>query len=964
MVPPESATYHSPSDRAVENIALPLDHIGLNKYHRRDNNYNIVKDKLNELIASPMALQEAHLYLVPLRPTPYYVDRPNLAEELQRKLRIRKSNAQVPYAVAIQGLGGTGKSQLALHYIEHHKHEYDTVFWIDAGNEDSMRRSFLEFTRRLILQSEQSFIQQPQSSDAVSVTFVLKWFEKRVDPNQKWLVVIDNADDVRWGIKNSIPRGLRGTIIITSQDSRAKELIDGPCEAIEVNTMNDAEAESVILKSLELRPDSITDQVLQSCGPLIERLGGLPIALGLASAVIRNYNMRPTEALDNYIQIFDEFRDEILKDESSSGLSSTQKTVWTVWNTALHNIDSYVYDPKPSFLLAFLAHFRGSIVQDNIFRFASLELHHKPNEPGREVSLPPELQILFTVKNEEWKSFYYKRAIDTLARYHLLERVDGEEAGITMHGLVKWRARLHIPDQPWSRWNLEVLASAMDFAQVPGLKISSAWYLTDHLNIVEEVLDTHCFSWRDITSFRLKFARYYLSVGEYSKSESILLPAVLIFQKEIQYTQAVIDQSDIECYIASLSLLSSVYRGLMDLPQSEKMGLAALEMQKRMGGTNEYLKYQLLNNLAVTYESLGEYNHALNLQAQALKIEAGLAQEGGFDSPTPDIDKLTLKSNMAMNFLHLGQLQEALVHIISGLAESRRLHGEEHVLTFRFLHLLGVFYHRRGGLQKEAEELLETTLSAAKRKLGPQSPLTMHVMTSLALAYRDHNQHVKAANILPFIVQVEEREKGFEHPDTLSWTQSLGDVLLRLDRSQEAVRILGPALSAAKQAYGVKNAITVGLLKFQSVALMEQGSGDMMIELLNSKSGVFKFVWGLDKATPVDIMLTIYHEHIKNDRFHQAETLIAQTTEVSRKAFGTDHEKTLYSIYMLMQVRIIVNKSFLVLDLGKEAVEISQRINGQNHRSTLVLTNTLRKAYRMRHLGPGAIVLPKCPIIS
>lgn len=70
-----------------------------------------------------------------------YTQRDGLWQELKEKLRIRHE-ANVPFAVAIFGLGGAGKSQLALKYAETHQNRYNPILWIDATDEEAARSSF------------------------------------------------------------------------------------------------------------------------------------------------------------------------------------------------------------------------------------------------------------------------------------------------------------------------------------------------------------------------------------------------------------------------------------------------------------------------------------------------------------------------------------------------------------------------------------------------------------------------------------------------------------------------------------------------------------------------------------------------------------------------------------------------------------------------------------------------------
>jgi len=62
-----------------------------------------------------------HHYAVPLETVHTYTERVELSAELEQKLQIRHERASIPHAVTLYGLGGAGKSQLALCYAEKHK---------------------------------------------------------------------------------------------------------------------------------------------------------------------------------------------------------------------------------------------------------------------------------------------------------------------------------------------------------------------------------------------------------------------------------------------------------------------------------------------------------------------------------------------------------------------------------------------------------------------------------------------------------------------------------------------------------------------------------------------------------------------------------------------------------------------------------------------------------------------------
>lgn len=65
-------------------------------------------------------------------------------------------------------------------------------------------------------------------------------------------------------------------------------------------------------------------------------------------------------------------RDDLLQRDYFRGLSETDKIVWTIWDKTLNRIQDLELKARPDLLLAFLAHFRDSIVQDELLRLGSL----------------------------------------------------------------------------------------------------------------------------------------------------------------------------------------------------------------------------------------------------------------------------------------------------------------------------------------------------------------------------------------------------------------------------------------------------------------------------------------------------------------------------------------------------------------------------------------------------------------
>ena len=399
-------------------------------------------------------------YSVPLETVQTYTQRHELSKLLEQKINVGYENTSVPHAVVIHGLGGAGKSQLALNYAEGHKNEYDPVLWINATNIEAVRSSFKRCAAELGIPVGSTEMKASSLSDSEAVQAVLRWLRNRKEDDNDWLVIIDNADDVSWGLKNIIPKGKQGNIIITSRDNLSPMLVDGGCEQLEVNVMSVFEARALLLQYLRWDVGSAPERVRQSCDAVVWRLGRLALAVNLAGAYIGN---EPDQefALMQYVMDYDKHQDELPKDDRFRGLLSTEKTVWTVWDTTLEKLEKDYGHLRPIHLLAFLARFRGSVIQDEMFHLASLDIAAVDSQlDEEEEGLSSDIRQFLRLSEMEWDSFLYRKSRDVLLRYSLVQRVEGEWPGVTMHSLVQWRAMQYNQDGRWEWWYLVFVLAA------------------------------------------------------------------------------------------------------------------------------------------------------------------------------------------------------------------------------------------------------------------------------------------------------------------------------------------------------------------------------------------------------------------------------------------------------------------------------------------------------------------------
>jgi len=125
--------------------------------------------------------------------------------------------------VVLNGLGGIGKTQIAIEYAKRHRAHYSAIFWLKSENEDSLKQSFAKVARR-ILQEHPSASQLRSANDDGSLDEVVDAVKRWLDHprNTRWLVVYDNYDDQAVDIHRFLPLAYHGSILITTRSAQVK----------------------------------------------------------------------------------------------------------------------------------------------------------------------------------------------------------------------------------------------------------------------------------------------------------------------------------------------------------------------------------------------------------------------------------------------------------------------------------------------------------------------------------------------------------------------------------------------------------------------------------------------------------------------------------------------------------------------------------------------------------------------
>ena len=163
-----------------------------------------------------------------------FVDRPSDIAELEQALLPRRQNGRQKVFV-LHGLGGIGKTQLAVEFARRHHRKFSSVFWLDGRTEDSLKQSIAICANRIpegqIAESSKAYsVTSVGDVDAV-VKDVMKWLSR--PDNTDWLTIFDNVDRESGGdyaVPNAydvtcyLPRADHGSVLITTRLANLEQL--------------------------------------------------------------------------------------------------------------------------------------------------------------------------------------------------------------------------------------------------------------------------------------------------------------------------------------------------------------------------------------------------------------------------------------------------------------------------------------------------------------------------------------------------------------------------------------------------------------------------------------------------------------------------------------------------------------------------------------------------------------------
>jgi hypothetical protein len=133
--------------------------------------------------------------------------------------------------VVLHGLGGIGKTQLAIAYAKRHKENYSAIFWLNIKDEDSLKQSFANVAKQILRAYPSArwlgTVDMKNLDDVIDA--VKAWLG--LPYNTRWLVIYDNYDNPRLvsnkdpaavDITKFLPEVYQGSVLVTTRSSEVE----------------------------------------------------------------------------------------------------------------------------------------------------------------------------------------------------------------------------------------------------------------------------------------------------------------------------------------------------------------------------------------------------------------------------------------------------------------------------------------------------------------------------------------------------------------------------------------------------------------------------------------------------------------------------------------------------------------------------------------------------------------------
>ncbi|KAK3363512.1 hypothetical protein B0T25DRAFT_436789, partial [Lasiosphaeria hispida] len=932
LVTTSSATHCRPWENGREHVcAIARTHSDMVKFGPEDHEYDKVRERLRGLAGRAWGgrrrIQNSSAkFLVPYRYNPDFVGRSEILKNLQQQLGCGRPQGAITSRprVALHGLGGVGKTQIALAYVYWLQETCPevSVFWVHASSAERFRQSYASIAQEC---------QVPSYDDPKMdmLLLVKKWLERQ--DCGRWLMVIDNADDIQvffgqpaeptdngtsspdGNLGRYLPESTYSTILITTRNKQTGLKLTQGKGPIEIGKMDEDESSQLLRTALN--GVSTTTAELST---LSSRLEHLPLALVQATAFMQEN----TISASDYLQILNK-SDQNLVDllsgefETVGRDSGTPRAVAETWILSFEQIQQQ--DAFTGEILSLMSLFDRQAIPP---KFLSYNKQQHAGEPMSEIQLTKALGIL--------KAFSFI--------------TEDKDRNLDMHRLVQLVTRKWLVNrgtmQRFTGQALLAVSQAYPYGNYENRTVCGVYL--PHAYAVLESEDTESKDERAARASLLHCVAGFFSYQGRWKEAEMLQVQVMEMRKKVLGDE----HPDT---MGSMSNLALTYQSQGRWKEAETLQVQVMEMRKKVLGDEHPDTMMSMNNLALTYQSQGRWKEAETLQVQVMEMWKKVL---GDKHP----DMMMSMNNLASTYQSQGRWKEAETLQVQVMEMWKKVLGDEHPDTMMSMNNLASTYQSQGRW-KEAETLQVQVMEMWKKVLGDEHPDTMGSMNNLALTYWSQGRWKEAETLQVQVMEMRKKVLGDEHPDTMMSMNNLALTYQSQGRWKEAETLQVQVMEMRKKVLGDKHPDMIRSMNNLALTYWSQGRWKEAETLQVQVMEMRKKVLGDEHPDMIRSMNNLALTYQSQGRWKEAETLQVQVMEMRKKVLGDEHPDTMMSMSNLASTYQSQGRWKEAETLQVQVMEMRKKVLGDEHPDMIRSMNNLAYTWKSQGRFKDALTL-------
>ena len=758
-----------------------------------------------------------------------FVGRERALEALHDKLASAK--AAPVGALALHGLGGIGKTQLAIEYAFANAEAYSALLFVRADSAATLDGDLAKLAGPEILDLQEEFPDDRARSAAVR-----RW----LTTHQTWLLILDNVDDdaAVAAVAELLPRLAGGHVIVTARASN----FPGSVETLELAALDEAPAtQFLLLRTRGKRVEAADDEA--RAREIARELGGLALGLEQAGA----YIARLCVSFPRYLKIWAENRDKFIA-WPDAAMTGPQRTLATTW------ISVERLAPDSRRLLDRLALLAPAPIPNALF----------------DVPVP---------RDASGDDPYEARA--GLAAYSLIAQARddfGRGAGWTIHRLVQDFARRAISDARQD----DALAEALgwvDAAFAWDPQDIHSWPMLDPLAphalaIARRADDAGVAGLTGRLPYLLALLSY--EKGRYDEAEPLYRRALALDEASHGPVHGDVSRD--------LNGLVVLLRATNRFAEAEPLARRALAIDEATAGPDHPDAASSLNNLAQVLKATNRLTEAEPLMRRALAID-----EKCHGPDHPDVG--VRLSNLALLLQETNRPSEAEELMRRALAILKTSYGPNDPKVAAGLNNLANLLQDTNRLA-EAEPLLRRASSIHAVAYGPNHPTLGVSEGNLGRLLTTMNRYAEAEPLCRRALAIHEASLGPDHPQVASGLVNLANILIANGLGDEAEPLFRRALTIVETSLGPDHPDVAAALGNLAGTLEAMNRFAEAEPLRRRALAIDEARHGPDHPAVAICLFNLSGLFFRTNRRAEAEPLVRRALAIFERSLGPDHPYT------------------------------------------------------------------------